>query len=198
MIVISRTRVAPMKELSIPRLELQGAILGSRIAASVTRSLEIPINRVCFWTDSMCVLGWIRDKSNKYKQFVSNRVAEIRASSDVDQWRWVPTSENPADLATRQAPTKPDMEFWMHGPQFLRKSKQYWPQEDTKLVEKHQSTAEEKFERCLVIQEIEFHGLLPEIKRGYCKVGELDQAKLQEKHRKIEELVIQNILDFVE
>lgn len=90
-----------MKGTSIPRLELQAAVLGARLAEAVQDSLEIEIKERTFWSDSQSVLHWIKSDSKKYKQFVANRISEIHDLTKPEEWKWISTDSNPADLATR-------------------------------------------------------------------------------------------------
>ena len=76
----SKTKVAPLHSISIPRLELMGAILGNRLANSVVNALSTEIKSITFWTDSANVLWWIPGYSRAFKPFVANRVGEIQMS----------------------------------------------------------------------------------------------------------------------
>ena len=100
-IICGRIRVAPLKPLTIPRLELQAAVMGVRIASTTKQEVEFSIASTHIWSDSQTVLCWLRSETRRFKTFVSNRVGEILEASEVEQWRWVPTDLNPADLATR-------------------------------------------------------------------------------------------------
>lgn len=127
-IVLAKTRVAPVKPISIAKLELNGALLGARMARFLENTFREPVGRKILWTDSMSVLGWIQAKASYYKTFVSNRVGEIQTLSVPSNWRHVPGHSNPADLATRSilsTPTIPDL--WLKGPCFLRDEEKSWP-----------------------------------------------------------------------
>jgi len=99
--IAAKSKVAPLKSVTIPRLELMAANLGLKLAKSVCSALNSDIKNMTFWSDSMNVLWWIRGPSRKYKPFVANRVGEIQSETETKQWRYVSTSENPADLASR-------------------------------------------------------------------------------------------------
>lgn len=131
--VAAKSRVAPQKTLSIPRLELQAAVMAIRLKNSITKELGIPFKDVIFWTDSQTVLGWIRSTSRRYSVFVSHSVSEILNSSTICQWRWLPTKANVADEATRSAELPMITNRWLNGPEFLN-SLDSWPEERQKVV----------------------------------------------------------------
>ena len=98
--VASKTKVAPLQSLSIPRLELMAAILGKRLALSIAEILSIDREYITFWTDSTSVLWWVKGYSRQFKPFIANRIGEIQTSTNPDKWRYVPTKQNPADHLT--------------------------------------------------------------------------------------------------
>ncbi|XP_036347052.1 uncharacterized protein LOC118756395, partial [Rhagoletis pomonella] len=140
-IVGSKTRVSPLKPMSIPRLELQAALIGARLAVGIVKSLTIPIASQTFWTDSRTVLSWLRSDQRRYRQFVAFRISEILELTDVALWRWVPTAENVADDATKwsKSPDLSNHSRWLNGPAFLQENKSSWPFER----ETNRSTNEE-------------------------------------------------------
>ncbi|XP_030386687.1 uncharacterized protein LOC115633383 [Scaptodrosophila lebanonensis] len=127
--VIGKTRLAPTKLLSIPRLELQAAVLGVRLNKLVVKHQQFKLHKTVFWSDSKTVLQWLHSKDRKFKPYVAHRVTEILSISHADQWRWVPSAENPADTATRQVavPKINHNSMWLTGPEFLKKSSNQWP-----------------------------------------------------------------------
>ncbi|XP_065193035.1 uncharacterized protein LOC135824232 [Sycon ciliatum] len=132
-LVAAKARVAPLKPASIPRLELQAAVLASRLSCTVREQLRISIPRVIFWTDSRTVLLWIRSDARQFKPFVAHRIAEITDTTEVDQWHWVPTRLNPADDLSRGISAQrlqPD-DRWFGGPDYLRQGEADWPAEET-------------------------------------------------------------------
>ncbi|XP_028410464.1 uncharacterized protein LOC114533078 [Dendronephthya gigantea] len=98
-ILASKSRVTPLKSVTIPRLELMGAVLATRLANSILQTLTV--NGATYWTDSRNVLYWVRNQSRAFKPFVANRVAEIQRHSNPEQWRHIPGGINPADIPTR-------------------------------------------------------------------------------------------------
>ena len=139
-IVAARSRVAPSIATSIPRWELMGAVIGVRLTSRIARVLESPISNSIFWSDSVNVLWWIRGRSREFKPFVAIRVGEIQTSTSLEQWRYIPTDQNPADMLSRgmKATELVDCSTWWRGPAFLRQ----WP--INKSVEKPSGNDEMK------------------------------------------------------
>jgi ribonuclease HI len=126
----SKARVAPVKPLTIPRLELQAAVLALRLAASFAEILEFNITQTTYWSDSQTVLQWIGSRRNKFHTFVGNRIGEIREGSMVNQWRHVPGVDNPADDCSRGInPSGLSANHrWFTGPHFLTLPSDQWPE----------------------------------------------------------------------
>jgi len=128
--VASKTRVAPMKKQSIPRLELMGATLLARLLSTVKSVLQPTlgnINSYC-WVDSYTALCWIRN-NRCWRQYIQGRVDEIRELTDKESWRFCPGKENPADLPSRSCGAKDliNNQTWWNGPSFLQLSSENWP-----------------------------------------------------------------------
>ena len=123
-LVASRTRVAPIQQQTIPRLELLGAVLLSRLSKTVSNSLSMEINLespICY-TDSQIALFWIKGIDKDWKPFIHNHATEIRKTVPIDCWRHCPGKENPADLPSRgvsPADLK-ESSLWWSGPPWLR------------------------------------------------------------------------------
>ncbi|XP_062714276.1 uncharacterized protein LOC134291034 [Aedes albopictus] len=139
-LVSAKTKVAPMKLLSIPRLELQAAVIGTRLMKSISSSHTLQITRKVMWSDSSTVLNWIRSDPRKYRQYVAFRVTEILDETEVTDWRKVPSRMNVADEATKwgNGPCFDQGSRWYKAPEFLYKPECDWPDE---VIE--QTTAEE-------------------------------------------------------
>ena len=101
-IITAKTRVSPVKVLTIPRLELMSSMLLARLVHSVySASKKFPISTVLCLTDSAITLAWIQNKKKQYEQFVQNRVTEVRELTKTDMWYHLPRKENIADLPSR-------------------------------------------------------------------------------------------------
>jgi hypothetical protein len=96
-LLCSKSRVAPLKTLTIPRLELCGSLLLVRLMQKVLPILNLNIDQRYFWTDSSIVLSWIAAPPNTWNIFVANRVSEIQSFSELNEWRHISTKYNPAD-----------------------------------------------------------------------------------------------------
>ena len=134
-IVSSKTRVAPLAKQTIPCLELLSNLTASRLLKSMSQALhnDVRIDEVFNWTDSMISLWWITNTDKEYKQSVENRVAEIRRNSPPEQWRYSPTADNPADIASRgiRSIELKESSPWLHGLDFPSKSDEQWPVQPT-------------------------------------------------------------------
>jgi hypothetical protein len=126
-IVFSKARVAPIKPVSVPRLELSAAVLAVRIYQLLKEAEFAEFSNICFWTDSMIVLYYINNTCTRFSTFVANRLSKIHDLSDATQWRYVKSSNNPADKASRGMHEFQFKNDWLCGPSFLRAPKESWP-----------------------------------------------------------------------
>ena len=112
-----------MKVMTVPKFELQAALLAARLKREITQALTVILNQVFMWTDSTTVLQWINSKENQ-PIFVANRVSETLEYSSVDQWNHVATKDNPADAGTRGMSAEIlQLSSWVKGPHFLTYSR---------------------------------------------------------------------------
>ena len=92
---MSKTRVAPIKRLTIPRLELCGALILAQLLSRYKDILELPVDSVNAWTDSMIVLTWIQGSPRRFKVFVGNRISQILELTPAGRWNHVISEDNP-------------------------------------------------------------------------------------------------------
>ncbi|GBM34169.1 hypothetical protein AVEN_17973-1 [Araneus ventricosus] len=126
-LIQARSRIAPLKGISIPRMELLAYNIGARLANYVKKDLNLVDIESFIWSDSMDALHWIK-KEGPWMTFVSNRVNEIRRLSEAYEWKFVPGTQNPADLPSRGFSVKTLLKKqWYEGPPWLRDSRDKWP-----------------------------------------------------------------------
>ena len=137
-LMFSKMRLAPVtssrgqkgkkcKDITLPRLELLAVLIGVRAGNFVTKELKLPISKRILWTDSECVLHWMKT-TKPLPLFVENRIIEIRKEKDIT-FCYIPSNQNPADYATRglTVPEIVDANLWWHGPGWLISNEVDWP-----------------------------------------------------------------------
>ena len=130
-LVMSKTKVAPIKCLTIPRLELCGAQLLAQLLYHVKEALCVSVNDTYAWTDSTIVLSWLEGNPRRFKTYVGNRVSCIVELIAPSRWSHVNGTQNPADCASRGLfPSELlEHELWWNGPEWLRLSPDNWPKQ---------------------------------------------------------------------
>lgn len=128
-IVRAKGRVAPLKELSIPRLELKGAYVLAHLLQVVSQDLDIDPSCVHAWSDSTIVLAWLKLSPARLMMYVGNRVRVIQGLLPEARWHHVPGRENPADCLSRGLKPQDLSHFtlWWHGPDWLKLDPAQWP-----------------------------------------------------------------------
>lgn len=119
-LLFAKSRLAPLNNVTLPRLELTAVYIGSRVLKFVASSVQnITVSQKFIWTDSQCVLHWLTSKK-PLTVFVQNRIKAIKQQNDVTHL-YVPTDENPADFTSRgkAATDLFSSSLWWHGPDWL-------------------------------------------------------------------------------
>ncbi|KFM59784.1 hypothetical protein X975_08509, partial [Stegodyphus mimosarum] len=126
-LIRAKSRVAPLKTLTIPRLELMACCIGARLVHSIYAALDLPVLKIIAWSDSMVALWWIKNRGD-WSVFVANRINEINSLIPSQFWRHVPGDLNPADLLSRgSSPRSFSDSLWWEGPSWLLEPLQNWP-----------------------------------------------------------------------
>ena len=125
--VLAKTRVAPLKQLTLPRLELMVALIATRLTLFAVTHIPLQDPPIFIWSDSQIVLHWV-NSTKRLPTFVRNRVTEIQRNLPKANWRYCPTQANPADLLSRGTTTQVLMssKLWQHGPDWLT-TPSLWP-----------------------------------------------------------------------
>ena len=156
-LIFSNARLVPNKKITVPRLELLAALIGTRCVKFIEKELKVEICQKHIWSDSQCVLKW-GNSQKALGTFVENRVREIKADQSI-AFHYISTTENPADIACHRRSTCElrDNRMWWHGPEWLTQPNQIWPEwigaSTDKLKAEIQSDVESEYRKTKVMFE---------------------------------------------
>ncbi|XP_037826770.1 uncharacterized protein LOC119614723, partial [Lucilia sericata] len=161
-LLCSKSRVSPLKSLTVPKLELSAACLLAELVDVIINTLPFDCVVHC-WSDSMVVLSWLREQPSNFNVFVSNRVSRIQTLTSQMSWHYVPTKLNPADILSRGASPEEllNSTLWSCGPNFLRHESSMWP------------------------DSVEFLAELPERRRNILVAVSLSDLSIQSSHLEV-------------
>ncbi|XP_076028384.1 uncharacterized protein LOC143017480 [Oratosquilla oratoria] len=159
-IIMAKSRMAPAKQTSIPRIELCAAVLSCRLRMKIEQELEWHFERVIHIVDSEIVRAQIQKDSHKFKSFVGTRIAEIQSKSDPKEWWWTTSKHNPADMLTRSTEIKflTGESTWQKGPEFLKLPLESWPISQTDKTDLPDRIDEGENNKCTSIINNVTHG----------------------------------------
>ena len=151
------------------------------MACLLKKELDISCVDEVFWTDSKVVLGYITNTVKRFKTFVANRVQQIKEKTDVQQWRYVPTKENPADDASRglNAARENSSSRWFQGPRFLWQEDKIWEKQTVnEELSKDDPDIKKDIKECTIIKNKDIIDHLSEKKSSWSKMKRITTIAL--------------------
>ncbi|GFR31419.1 integrase catalytic domain-containing protein [Trichonephila clavata] len=145
-ILASKWRVAPIRVISIPRLELYACVLLAQLVQKIRSCIKLEISDIVLRTGSTIALAWLKTPANQLKTFIANRVSKIQRLTEKCNWFHVPSNLNPADLISRGLHPNdlPESELWWRGPPFLEQGKLFSVQPSSDLLNEFEYSSEFK------------------------------------------------------
>ncbi|XP_054706729.1 uncharacterized protein LOC129216539 [Uloborus diversus] len=152
-LICSKSRVAPLKKMSIARLELSACHLLAELTQKTLKSLKMNIKEVILWSDSTIALAWIKTPSHQLKTYVGNRVSTIQQITEAYHWKHVASEQNPSDLISRGASSSQLSSLWFKGPEFLQQdmSEEKMTETSTNYLDSNTYEIELKKNICLTL-----------------------------------------------
>ena len=125
--LLGNFKIAPNKQLSIPRLGLQAALCSVLLNKLSLEKHDLLKDSATHWTDSITVLQWLHSEDRKQKVFVANKAAKILQASTIDGWKHIKGKLNPSDIGTRSITSEKLSESdWLSGPNWLKDQSEKW------------------------------------------------------------------------
>nr|XP_047144811.1 uncharacterized protein LOC100214846 [Hydra vulgaris] len=170
-LIASKTKISPLKPISIPKFELPSCLLLSSLMACVIESLNstLKIENIYCWSDAMDALCWIKNSSANRNQFITNRITKIKKNIPPNHGRFCPGKINPADLPSRGLSILKSgnwFENWMDGPEFLYQDLLYWPAEPSDIFNKSKTDEISNLSVVINVNPTKFSTKNSEVKRS--------------------------------